>query len=397
MVDKELETIEDVEEQERYDSEAILDTDDWDDGLMVLSADSTIRLLDEATPLPEIQTNGTGTTRENGHSGQKSVPDAVSVIEPEPVVGVDEVLEASAIEPEQMSESVSGTTVIESEPISDVVEPHAGRSVIDPDASPAEVGNLADDGVTGNSDSVESMPEDPEVDNAATKQPMSAAAAKKLGVAEVTTRAEDGLERRARPPRRRRRTRTTTRQSRHFNSDNPPESTTWDDVQDGQIPYVSPQAPISRKFENYIETRWYPQWKFYDERASHSKSRYIRYQVFIALGSVTVPIIIGFNFVPQWIPAVISGLVAAAAAIENVMKYGDNWRAYRAAAEGLNREKVLYEAMSGPYGTATAPLRMFVERCEDVIAEETGRFVERNQDPMDEIEHLESDVMGADE
>lgn len=151
-------------------------------------------------------------------------------------------------------------------------------------------------------------------------------------------------------------------------------------TEDGRIPYLSPRSSRTRKFRHYIETRWYPQWKFYDERAAHNKVRYLFFQRMIALGSVTVPIIIGIEFIPQWLPAIISGLVAAAAATENVMKYGDNWRTYRAAAEGLNREKVLYEARSGPYAGTNAPFRTFVERCEDVIAEETGRFFERQQD-----------------
>lgn len=165
---------------------------------------------------------------------------------------------------------------------------------------------------------------------------------------------------------------------------------------EGPVPYVSPKSPVSQRFRHYIQTRWYPQWKYYDQRAGFNKTRHINLQVFIALGSVSVPILIGISFMPTWVPAVISGGVAAFTAIENVMKYGDNWRAYRSAAEGLNREKVLYEAMSGPYKNTRAPFRMFVERCEDIIAEETGRYIERSEEiAPDDMDLRESDMSSA--
>jgi len=167
-------------------------------------------------------------------------------------------------------------------------------------------------------------------------------------------------------------------------------------IGDGPVPYVSPKSPVSQRFRHYIQTRWYPQWKYYDQRAAFNKTRHINLQVFIALGSVSVPILIGISFMPTWVPALISGMVAAFTAIENVMKYGDNWRAYRSAAEGLNREKVLYEAMSGPYKNTKAPFRMFVERCEDIVAEETGRFIERNEEAPTDSEINESDVSSSD-
>jgi hypothetical protein len=164
-------------------------------------------------------------------------------------------------------------------------------------------------------------------------------------------------------------------------------------IGDGPVPYVSPKAPVSKRFRHYIQTRWYPQWKYYDQRAIFNKARHISLQIFVALGSVSVPILIGINFVPTWIPALISGMVAAFTAIENVMKYGDNWRIFRSAAEGLNREKVLYEAMSGPYKATKAPFRMFVERCEDIIGEETGRYIERTEENENErAERMESDI-----
>ncbi|MFZ4826388.1 MAG: DUF4231 domain-containing protein [Phototrophicaceae bacterium] len=148
----------------------------------------------------------------------------------------------------------------------------------------------------------------------------------------------------------------------------------------GKMPYISPNASLQVKIKHYFETRWLIQWEFYDREATRNKRLYQTYQRFIQIGSVTVPILIGLSFVSSWIPAIISVMVAAAASIEQVMSYGDNWRTYRSTAERLMRERVLFEANSGSYNKSKTPFRVFVQRCEDIIAEETGRYQERQQE-----------------
>ncbi|MEO0562343.1 MAG: DUF4231 domain-containing protein, partial [Chloroflexota bacterium] len=97
------------------------------------------------------------------------------------------------------------------------------------------------------------------------------------------------------------------------------------------------------------------------------------------------------------VPAILSGMVAAATALENVQKYGDNWRAFQSAADGLERERALFEANSGPYRTAPNAYRLFVERSEDVISQETGSYFAREAvqgtDEMDEGD--DEDVFGS--
>ena len=148
----------------------------------------------------------------------------------------------------------------------------------------------------------------------------------------------------------------------------------------GVMPYISPNASLQVKMKHYFETRWLIQYEFYDSEATRNKRLYQTYQRFIQIGSVTVPILIGLSFVSSWVPAIISVMVAAAASIEQVMSYGDNWRTYRSTAERLMRERVLFESNSGGYVKSKTPFRLFVQRCEDVIAEETGRYQERQQE-----------------
>lgn len=148
-------------------------------------------------------------------------------------------------------------------------------------------------------------------------------------------------------------------------------------------PPIYLDAETATKHERfYVEHRWYMQWSYYDNKAAEAKRVYQRLQLIIGIGSVTVPVLVGLTpvndqgrYLIQAVTVAISLIVAAAAAIENVKKYGDAWRNYRGAAEELAREKSLYDVGSGPYRQAQKPFLLFAERCEDVIAKQNGAFL----------------------
>ncbi|HEX2620550.1 MAG TPA: DUF4231 domain-containing protein [Phototrophicaceae bacterium] len=149
--------------------------------------------------------------------------------------------------------------------------------------------------------------------------------------------------------------------------------------------YVDPSA--SEQERHYIEHRWHAQWDWYDKRASNAKNVYQRLQIIIGVGSVTVPVLIGFTpsstdvrEILQVATVALSLTVAIAAAIENVKKYGDNWRNFRGAAEELLREKALYDVRSGPYRKTKTPFLLFVQRCEEIMTKQNGSFLQLAED-----------------
>lgn len=148
-------------------------------------------------------------------------------------------------------------------------------------------------------------------------------------------------------------------------------------------PPIFVDASASEQETYYMEHRWYTQWNWYDTKASQAKKEYQRLQIIIGIGSVTVPVLVSLAPIASdtngrnaltLITVLISLLVAAAAAIENVKKYGDAWRTYRSAAEDLKREKSLYDVRSGPYRKSKRPFLLFVERCEDIMAKQNGSW-----------------------
>ncbi len=142
--------------------------------------------------------------------------------------------------------------------------------------------------------------------------------------------------------------------------------------------YVLRTAGESERF--YMKYRWQAQWLYYDQKASECKKNYQMLQLVIGVGSVAVPVLLGFGGTMATVATVLSLVVAASAAIENVKKYGDSWRSYRQAAEQLQREKSMYDVSAGPYRSAKRPFTRFVERCEEIIGQQNGQFLQRPDD-----------------
>jgi hypothetical protein len=142
--------------------------------------------------------------------------------------------------------------------------------------------------------------------------------------------------------------------------------------------YLLRTAGESERF--YMKYRWQNQWLYYDAKATESKKNYQTLQLVIGVGLVAVPVLLGFGGPMAVIATVLSLVVAASAAIENVKKYGDGWRTYRQAAEQLQREKAMYDVTAGPYRLSKRPFARFVERCEEIIGQQNGQFMQRQED-----------------
>jgi len=153
----------------------------------------------------------------------------------------------------------------------------------------------------------------------------------------------------------------------------------------------------------YIENRWHAQWTFFDKKASENKRNYIRLQLIIGVGSVTVPVLVGIRVEGlvreglYLLTVFISLAVAIAAAIENINKYGENWRSYRQAAEDLKQEKSLYDIRAGRYADIPAPFARFVERTEEIIAQQNGRWIQSTEKQQSQASEQIQDILDDDD
>ena len=108
----------------------------------------------------------------------------------------------------------------------------------------------------------------------------------------------------------------------------------------------------TNKQETYL-ARWQNQRDYYSKKSAFNKRWHQSLQLFIGIIAVIVPVLLSLSTtVPEWIPGVLSLLVAIAAVVENVYHFGDNWRNFRQTLEGLKREKVFFDTGIEPYKSA---------------------------------------------
>ncbi|MDQ7037089.1 MAG: DUF4231 domain-containing protein [Anaerolineae bacterium] len=169
----------------------------------------------------------------------------------------------------------------------------------------------------------------------------------------------------------------------------------------------------------YLENRWHSQWRFFDTKASNSKSQYFWLQRIVVIGSVTVPVLVSLdpdiirgliNFIPlvtltvdqarlliDITTVLLSLAVAISAGLESLNKYGDNWGSYRQAAEELQAEKSFYDVDGGRYANNPDAFSRFVERTEEIIAQQNGRFIASVEKQTQESEKRGEEFLGLDE
>jgi hypothetical protein len=169
---------------------------------------------------------------------------------------------------------------------------------------------------------------------------------------------------------------------------------TIEEPTDASAHYIPRGTPMDYRARHYIATRWKPQVDYYDSKGGFNKRRYLRIQAFIGVGSALVAVVLAvlpaLNLSSlSWTAAILSGLISAATVFENVYTYGDNWRKFRQASEGLKREKVLFDLGAGAYRNAKDPVLLFADHCEEIIAEETGQFFQR---PEQQAQQQEQDA-----
>lgn len=156
-------------------------------------------------------------------------------------------------------------------------------------------------------------------------------------------------------------------------------------------PPVFIRQDITPQERYYIEHRWYSQWSFFDTKATQNKNRYYRTQLIVGIGSVSVPVLVGINAtglaaqILYFVTVFISLSVAMATAIESLYTFGDNWRSYRSAAEDMRQEKSLYDVKAGRYANNKQAFIRFVERCEEIIAQQNGRWVQSQEKAAEQI------------
>ena len=134
--------------------------------------------------------------------------------------------------------------------------------------------------------------------------------------------------------------------------------------------------------KEYLENRVTPQRKWYEDKATENKKRFVSYQTSIIFLGAIIPVLVAFETVSDWlivhggvIGAVISACISVIAGLDKLKQPQPNWFNYRANEEALKKEEWLHKYKAGPYkgmeeGEANI---LFVERVESIVSADIAR------------------------
>ncbi len=137
----------------------------------------------------------------------------------------------------------------------------------------------------------------------------------------------------------------------------------------------------------YLHNRLRGQLKYFNDKSSSEKDKFIKYQWTLIICSALTPVLVSatqadfgeykeiINGLMYWATLGISVVVSIMAAALKTFKYQENWATTRAVCEMINREKFLYEAGVGEYADKGKRDALFVERIEGLLAREQNQWL----------------------
>jgi hypothetical protein len=130
--------------------------------------------------------------------------------------------------------------------------------------------------------------------------------------------------------------------------------------------------------EEYFAQRLLPQIKWYSNKAAMNKRwhQYLRISVIVL--SALIPLFAGIDFTAPHKSILLGSLGALVVMTEGIsefLKFREKWSQYRATAELLKQEKMLFLTSSGNYAETSNAFRLLVARVEALINAENTEWM----------------------
>ena len=78
---------------------------------------------------------------------------------------------------------------------------------------------------------------------------------------------------------------------------------------------------------------------WYDDRSRRNQRRFKLLKYVEIVAAALIPILASFSGVPQWVAAILGGVVVVCEAVLHLNKYQENWLTYRSTAEALKHTR----------------------------------------------------------
>ncbi|MDX1912620.1 MAG: DUF4231 domain-containing protein [Saprospiraceae bacterium] len=135
--------------------------------------------------------------------------------------------------------------------------------------------------------------------------------------------------------------------------------------------------------QTYMAERVDDQFNWLNAKSQYHHSRFTRLRTLILVTSALIPLFSGFisdadamGQAFKWAVGMGGVIVAVSQGLLSLNKHQELWMQYRATAEAIKREKLLYLAKVGAYADQSQAFEQFVAQIEAILADENKRWLE---------------------
>lgn len=127
------------------------------------------------------------------------------------------------------------------------------------------------------------------------------------------------------------------------------------------------------ELNKYLEERYDPQVKWYDEKAISKKRWDNFFQILIIIIAAVIPVSAVLEY--KWLTVVLAAMVAIGTGMLKYCKFEEHWHNYRTTCETLKKEKDHYDYKIGEYQDVSDPEKLFIVRTGSLISQEHTKWI----------------------
>ena len=127
------------------------------------------------------------------------------------------------------------------------------------------------------------------------------------------------------------------------------------------------------------------QMDWYDSRGGANRRMFQRLKIAVVFAAALIPFVSAINTIPVQVVGGLGVLIVVLEQIQQMNQYSANWISYRAIAEKLRRERLLYSARAGVYATASDPAALLAERIDEATSREQSQWLS-NREKAEKVE-----------
>jgi Protein of unknown function (DUF4231) len=123
--------------------------------------------------------------------------------------------------------------------------------------------------------------------------------------------------------------------------------------------------------EAYVRDLLNARWKWFSEHASGQRAFYLSVKVIQIVLAAAVPVAASVH-APVAVTGGLGALIVVLEGVQQLFQWHDCWIRYRTAETALRRERFLYQARAGGYGSAADPVGLLAERIDQITSSESA-------------------------